>query len=216
MTKIIMKGHFKMDGYTIETNIERAEIPRRYLGLHPTDFDIKHEGQRIALKAAMDFTRGSYNTGLIMCGKNGTGKSMLSSIVLQELIRASPDSTPDSNYIYFKHKNRLYTEAIKVIRVIKGAWRPGAEYTEQEAIDSFVRPSVLVIDEIGMQYGSPTEAQLLTEIINDRYNQKKPTILCGNVTIKEISEVIGDRIIDRFRDNGKVLVFDWDSYRGKT
>jgi hypothetical protein len=35
------------------------------------------------------------------------------------------------------------------------------------------------------------------------------------VTVKEIENLIGDRIVDRFKENGEVLVCDWESYRGK-
>ena len=107
----------------------------------------------------------------------------------------------------------LYAEAIKIVRGIKDTW--GKEATEQAAIDKYVRPKVLVIDEIGVQYGSETETQFLTEIINDRYNQKKQTILSGNVTVLEMQKILGDRVIDRFKESGKVLVCDWESYRSK-
>jgi len=143
----------------------------------------------------------SCNTGLIMIGRNGTGKTMLSCIIMQELIRIDP-------------KNRWgyrYIEAIKIIRQIKDTWR--LKVSEQTTIDKFVNPKLLVIDELGVQYGSETEKQFLTEIINDRYNIQAPTILVGNITSKDAKELLGDRIIDRFWEGGKSLVFDWDSYR---
>ncbi len=33
--------------------------------------------------------------------------------------------------------------------------------------------------------------------------------------IKEIEELIGDRIVDRFKEDGEVLVCDWGLYRSK-
>jgi hypothetical protein len=30
-----------------------------------------------------------------------------------------------------------------------------------------------------------------------------------------MQEILGDRVIDRFKESGKVLVCDWESYRSK-
>lgn len=187
-----------------------SQVPRRYRGLRLDNFKAENKNQQEVLNICKEFVNGKYNTGLIMIGRNGTGKSMLCSIILQELIRNNPDDK--NGYESYK---RLYTEAIKLVRSIKKTWNKNSEIDEQDAINKFIIPEVLIIDEIGVQYGSPTEAQFITEIINDRYNQKKATILSGNLTIEEIKGLIGDRVIDRFRDDGKVLVFDWNSYRGK-
>jgi len=49
-----------------------------------------------------------------------------------------------------------------------------------------------------------------------RYETFKPTILIGNVTMEEIEVLQGDRVIDRFKENGQVLVFNWESFRGNS
>jgi DNA replication protein DnaC len=41
----------------------------------------------------------------------------------------------------------------------------------------------------------------------------KSTILISNLAIPQLTETLGERVIDRFRDEGMVLVFDWESYR---
>jgi DNA replication protein DnaC len=48
-----------------------------------------------------------------------------------------------------------------------------------------------------------------------RYETFKPTILIGNVTMEGIDVLQGDRVIDRFKENGQILVFNWESFRGK-
>ena len=193
--------------HAISQAIDNCEIPRRYCGMKFGDYKVtgmpsfKNKQQQV-LKDCNDFMiDGTYDTGLMMIGKNGTGKTMLACIILQELIRYDPN-----NKLGYR-----YAEAIKIIRDIKDTWR--RKTSEQDAINKYTMPKVLVIDEIGMSYGSPTEKQFLTEIINDRYNMKAPTILAGNLTSKEIKEILGDRIFDRFCEGGKSLVFDWGSWR---
>jgi DNA replication protein DnaC len=186
----------------ISRAIDNCEIPWRYRGMDFKDFKVTIDEQRQVLNDCQDFmVDGNFETGLMMIGKNGTGKTMLACIVLQELIVYDPNNK----------RGYRYAEAIKIIRDIKDTWRK--KTSEQEAINKYIIPKVLVIDEIGMSYGSPTEKQFLTEIINDRYNKKLSTILAGNLTSIEIKEILGDRIFDRFCESGKSLVFKWDSHR---
>lgn len=193
----------------IESALNASKIPDRFRGMRFSNYKITAtysidvENKQAQVKSdCQDFMKdGTYDTGLMMGGKNGTGKTMLACVILYELILIDPKNP--CGY--------LYTEAIKIIRHIKDTWR--TKTSEQGAINYYVRPKILVIDEIGMQYGSETEKQFLTEIINDRYNQLKSTILAGNVSSKEIKELLGDRIYDRFCEGGKTLVFDWPSYR---
>ncbi len=195
--------------HMIVSNFGAAQIPIRYQGLRFEHFKTEKDQKKEAvLEACKEFVDGEYEGGLIMVGNNGTGKSMLCALILQEIIREDPDD----NRGYDSHKRR-YTEAIKMVRAIKDSWR--LKTSEQDVIEQYISPEVLVIDEMGVQYGSATEAQFITEIINDRYNEMKRTILCGNVTIPEITKLVGDRVIDRFRENGRTLSFGWKSYRGK-
>ncbi len=195
-------------GNVIASNIESSGMPQRYWRSVFSDYQVKTEKERVAVLVCKEFADGNYS-GLIISGTNGTGKTMLASIILGTMIRRIPHNSNG-----FDSHKRLYTEAIKMIRCIKDTWRKRT--SEQDAIDKFVKPEVLVIDEIGMQYGSIVEAQFITEIINDRYNQRKKTIILGNLNIKEITEIVGDRVVDRFREDGKLLVCDWKSFRGGT
>ena len=193
---------------TISRNIEDSMIPDRYKGFSLTDYEALTDKQKEVLAVCKEFIDGRYESGIILTGKNGTGKTMLCCVILKQMIKRNPNENRGHESDWY-----LYTEAIKIVRDIKDTW--GKEATEQAAIDKYVKPKVLVIDEIGVQYGSETETQFLTEIINDRYNQKKQTILSGNETVIEMLETLGDRVIDRFRESGKVLVCDWESYRSK-
>ncbi|MCK5606147.1 ATP-binding protein [Candidatus Pacearchaeota archaeon] len=183
-------------------NLDNAMIAPRFRDKILANFEDSSPGHNKAIKTANWFLNNlDDTTGLIMIGNPGTGKNHLASAIITEAVQAH-------------NKTALFTETLKVIRAIKESWRrEGA--VESEVLKSFVEPDILVIDEIGVQFGSDTERMYLTEIINDRYNYKKPTILLGNVKIEELSSIIGERPLDRFREGGKVIIFDWDSYRKK-
>jgi DNA replication protein DnaC len=136
---------------------------------------------------------------LMMVGSPGTGKNMLAAIICQDVVK--------------KGFTALHTTAIKLVRRVKDSWR-NKEESEQAVIDYFVTPDLLVIDEIGVQFGSQTEQLYLTEVINDRYERRRPTILISNLKLSQLSDVLGERVVDRFYDDGsKMMVFDWESYR---
>lgn len=139
--------------------------------------------------------------GLILCGKPGTGKNHLACAILNQVIEQHQDSV-------------LISTALKVVRQVKDSWGKNAEMSETQAVRSFTEVDLLVIDEIGVQFGSEAEKMILFEIINDRYEAMRPTILISNLPLAELSDYIGERVIDRMREgSGAVVTFDWESYR---
>ena len=144
----------------------------------------------------------SDGSGLILIGMPGTGKNHLAAAICTHVINTGKYTA-------------VHTTVMKLIRRIKATWSRDAEESEQTAIVAFCEPDLLVIDEVGVQFGSDTEKLLLTEVINERYEQMRPTIVISNLTTPELAECLGARVIDRFRDGGEVLVFDWESYRKK-
>lgn len=81
-------------------------------------------------------------------------------------------------------------------------------------MEIYTDKDLLIIDEVGVQFGSESEKIILFEIINERYEQMKPTILISNLSEDELSRYVGERIIDRMREGkGAVINFDWESYR---
>lgn len=137
--------------------------------------------------------------GLLFLGNPGTGKNHLAAAIC--------------NAVMEKEYSTIHTTVLKMMRQVKSTWAKNSEQSEAEAISSFRKPDLLVIDEVGVQFDSKAEQLILTEIINDRYEWMLPTILISNLSVGELANVVGERVIDRFRENSKVLVFNWESYR---
>jgi DNA replication protein DnaC len=178
----------------------RSGIAERFLNVEWEDYqpvnDAAAKVKEICHNYAVNFEH--KGDDIVMVGACGTGKNMLASLIGLHVMKDE-----------FQFE---YTTAMRLVRRIKDSWRD-KETTEQIAVDSFTRPALLAIDEIGVQFGSPTEQLFIMEVINNRYEALKPTILISNLTVPQIEEVIGKRAVDRFHENGKFLVFNWDSYR---
>lgn len=137
---------------------------------------------------------------LLLCGKTGTGKTHLACSILRCLA----------------HKHGIigvYDTTYRAIQRVRATYS-GDDESEQGAIVSYTLPDLLVLDEIGVQYGTDSERLILFSILNGRYEEMRPSILISNLTVPEIREYLGDRILDRLAENGgAILTFDWSSYR---
>lgn len=179
-----------------------SQLGVRFVGLGFGDYRPVCEEAAKTLEVCRGFAQeftGRDGRSLVFVGSPGTGKNMLSAIIGQEVIR--------------RGFSFLHTSATKVVRRFKDSWKR-REVTEEEVLRYFVGPDLLVIDEIGVQFGSATEQMYLTEVINDRYEARKSTILLSNLTLTEVEAVLGVRAMERFCEDGsRVLVFAWSSWR---
>ncbi len=81
--------------------------------------------------------------------------------------------------------------------------RHNADTTEESVLDHYASLDLLIIDEVGVQFGSPAEMTILHEVINARYESVLPTILISNLPPEQLKEFISDRIFDRVTDGGR-------------
>jgi DNA replication protein DnaC len=143
---------------------------------------------------------GDNGTSLILCGNPGTGKTHLACAIGSHLIEHC--------------KSVQFATVLAAIRSIKDCYRKDSARTESEAIHAMVEPDLMIFDEIGCSLGSEHERMLIFDIINERYQQCRSTILISNLNREQLTDYLGERIMDRFRESGAVIPFDWSSYRG--
>ena len=191
----------------IEKMLGRSGIPERFKGRDFDNYNAASEGQKRALKSATAYAKNfdamlKHGTGLVFCGKPGTGKTHLATAI--------------ANHVIHNGRTAAFVSAIKAARTVKDTYRKDSEKTEQQAIDFWTKPDLLILDEVGIQLGTETEKIILFEILNGRYEKVKPTIVISNLLEPDLGSYLGVRVIDRLKEGGgAVLAFDWDSYRGR-
>ena len=185
---------------------EKSGVAARFHQKHFGDYAAPTPAAAKALKACSDYAAdfpAARQTGasLILCGTAGTGKTHLAAAVVREVI--------------VTHGLRAkFTTAGKLFRAVKSTYSRDSDDDEDAALARFTDPHLLVIDEVGVQFGSDFEKNILFEVINERYGAVKPTVLISNLSLDNLREYAGDRVIDRMKENGgKLVVFDWDSHR---
>jgi DNA replication protein DnaC len=103
---------------------------------------------------------------------------------------------------------------IDLVRKIKETWSRGSDISEQQIIDQFASVDLLVLDEVGIQFGTDTEKLFMFDVIDLRYQRNLPTVLISNLAVEDIANAVGSRVVDRLRENGgKYIAMKWDSKR---
>lgn len=183
--------------------IDQACIPARFIGRNFDNFRAETKSQATALNFAKEyaesFERNLKNgTGLIFSGFPGTGKSHLAAAILQSVMPAHCG---------------LYITCMGLIRAVRGTWRKESEKSETEILRTFGTVPLLVLDEIGVQYGTDGEQTILFDVLDRRYREMMPTILLTNQAKQGFKDFIGERSFDRLVETSRWVAFDWDSYR---
>lgn len=137
---------------------------------------------------------------LLMLGNPGTGKNTLAACICKTITGQGYSA--------------LHTTYKRLTRAIKETYGRASDATEQSIISRFSEPDLLVIDEVSSDTHSEHNRGLLFEVVNDRYEDMKPTILISNLFFSDMRNFLGLRIADRFHEGASAaLEFTWESYR---
>lgn len=188
---------------SLESAIGEAHIPARFIGRSLDNFVADTPAKTRALEIARQYVDNfsvheRKGSGLILSGLPGTGKSHLATAILQSLM---------------PERVGLYTTCMNVIRAVRGTWRKDSEVSEGHVLQIYGTVPLLVLDEIGVQYGTDGEQTILFDVLDRRYRDMKPTIFLTNQDAKGMQTFIGERTFDRLREVSKWVAFDWESYR---
>lgn len=148
----------------------------------------------------LGFMEGASN--LILCGPNGVGKTMIvSNIASQAILRGS---------------TALFTTAAAMLNELAEL---DSDSALRRRIKYYTQPSLLVVDEVGYLSYSNRHADLLFEVVSQRY-EKKSTCITTNKPIPEWRDIFPNAtcvvsIVDRLLHHSEILTIDGDSFRLK-
>lgn len=138
-------------------------------------------------------------TSLVFCGRPGTGKTHLAYAIVS-LLRE-------------QFTIAVVSTAADMTSEIKDAFKSDTE-TTTDISRKYSNYDFLVIDEVGVQVSSEAEKRIFFDVINKRYENMLPTLLISNLEKRELTSFVGERVMDRMKENGGVVfAFDWKSNR---
>lgn len=134
--------------------------------------------------------------GLYICsGTKGSGKTMLSCCILNELTKRYVGSVK-------------FVNALDFLEMTKKGYRG-----EENEVQSLYDAKVLVIDDIGVQMSKEWVETVFYRLINDRYVNRKPTIYTSNIPIDRLK--MDERITDRIESTTFIINLPEESIRRK-
>ena len=130
---------------------------------------------------------------LILYGKEGRGKTHLAVAIGYRAIQNGFET--------------LCATAAELIENLSNASKSGRL---QQALLTYTRPHVLVIDEIGYLSYGPDAANVLFHVVNDRHLKKRPMIFTTNKPLNQWGKVLHDEdlaaaILDRVLERGRFI-----------
>ena len=176
---------------------EKSGVPERYFNEALDTYKINNEMRATAAKAATNFLHavkcGEFKS-LVMIGNAGTGKTHLACAIIREA-------------------GGKYRTAPDIVEEMRRAKSFTAAETEADIIKYYGHVSLLVIDEIGRGIAATDEKYMLYQILNARYNTRKPTVLISNFTKADFLQYIGVAAADRLVESAEVWELNGESYR---
>lgn len=188
-----------------------AAIPKRHQGCRFDNFVVQTAEQQAIFDVCLDyantFRKKAFQSGacLIMSGNCGTGKNHLATAITRVVM--------ESGF------SVVQTTVRGMIERIRESWGKSQQtnedrLTERKAIQGFADVDLLILDEVGKQFGGGKGDEVhLFEVINRRYLDMKPTIVLSNETPKNIEAYMGIAAYDRLCEKGTLLCLDWQGYR---
>ncbi|RMX08514.1 hypothetical protein D8I35_05405 [Corticibacter populi] len=196
----------KMAAQRWQAKLDRAGIPPRFHDRTIDGYVARTPEQKAAVAFAREYAEsfeGVTATGrcALFLGKPGTGKTHLATAIGLHAMRSHGAKV-------------LFTTVLRAVRLVKDSWGRNGGPSESQVIESMVFPDLLILDEVGVQFGSEFEKNILFDILNERYELRKPTIMLSNLSLDEVRDFVGERVMDRIReDGGAVVPFTWESHR---
>jgi DNA replication protein DnaC len=189
-------------------------IPVRYANASFQTFEITNQNQEkiidICKKYVENFEKvASIGRSLLMVGTTGTGKTHLAYSIAKALILQK------SNLLEYI----TYTPIKTIFDGVKATFNDKSNYYYQKKdklLEYYEKSTLLIIDEVRTKLDSSFESEVLFELIDNRYNNLRPTIMISNLSLEELKGCVDVRVIDRMLENrGIILNFEWSSHRGK-
>lgn len=187
----------------VEKLLERCGIPARYSEADLNDLTSVPEDVRgrYADVAGRLLQLMGNPCILALLGKRGPGKTWMGCGLVREFCQAG--------------RPARYLDVMDYFVEVKQTYSDRARRDESQVETDYVRPHLLVIDELHERGDTPWEDRMLTRLINKRYAANVATVLISNDDIRTFMSRVGDSIKDRILDGGGFIPCDWQSLRGR-
>lgn len=160
-------------------------------------FDTAYERCKKYCEVSDDILKKGY--GIYIWGDSGTGKTHLTACMVNALVH--------------QQRTVLFTNFFEISQFIRGTFNNSKE-TEMDIIEKIADVDFLFLDDLGTEKVTKNDEDTwlqgkIFEILNKRYNNKKPTIFTSNYSLEELFQNRGlmEKTIDRILEMSSALLY---------
>ena len=156
---------------TTRTLLKGARIPARFKHCRLDNlktYDNLELKNAIARATAFAETFPESREGLLISGPTGIGKTHIAVSVLKHVIVK-------------QHTRGLYYDTRDLLRSIRRTYDPAAAGPQEvDVVDPVIKTDLLILDDLGAERATSWVHDMMTTIINTRYNEQRPIIATSN------------------------------------
>jgi DNA replication protein DnaC len=186
--------------------ISSSDIDKKFRWRFLSEFHVSTPAENRAKTAAYKIMTDFNNTekGLYLWGNPGTGKTMLSAIILTELI------------VRYAVKGKFLKISRNFFGKLRSTFHEGSTlYGMSTAIEQELADiDVLVVDDFGIQRDSEWEQETLYNLVDARYEKQRFTIFTSNLNpIDSMQKLSNGRILSRIREMCRIMELSGKDHR---
>lgn len=187
------------EGRSLERRIKESEIGQ-FKPMAEFDWNWPQKINRDQVEELFSLSFLEEKANVVLVATNGLGKTMISQNLAYKALLAG-------------HKTRF----VKASKMLDELLQCDGAPARQRRIKKFCQPALLVVDEVGYMSYDNHYADLLYEVISERY-QKKSTIVTTNKAFTEWGEIFPNAacvvtMVDRLTHNAELILVEGESYR---
>lgn len=209
-------------GARAERLLQLASIPERYRSCDFLSYSVGNNAVLGAAKLTVQKWAEQYpldQTGLLLIGPRGLGKTHLSIAALKELAK--------------KGVHCLFCDYRELLKQIQNSYNPSVQSTELELLQPVFETEVVILDDLGAQKPSEWVWDTVSFMLNSRYNNRRTTIITSNfmdgpsaaeegidgprraARVETLGDRIGERMRSRLFEMCRLIQLDGRDYRQK-
>lgn len=162
-----------------------------------TDSDNDRNNINICKEWLHKFITNNMRYGFIATGNVGSGKSHILVAIGKQAI--------------LNNKSFEYITQEKLLAKIASTWKDSL-VSQEDLFRRWENLDLLCIDECAVKSMTEKMFGLFNSLIDDRYNNRKPTIIASNLNLKDLEKSLGTRVVSRL---GATMYFKGIDRRGK-